>query len=159
MKLNKLTILGITLLATMLLGAGAVLLQSQSQEALPINVVFDPKTYAWDTTVPQPWNAEIWRQKVKERADPTTIRLEDIYKPTGTTPAIHGPRLIVHFDGNDVRAAIWPKLPTTHMGILIPGTYRVKLKVSGNLLPEFGVTPFEGYGTITVTVPELPPPP
>lgn len=136
-----------TMLATMLLGA--FFAQTQAQTILPINVVFDPKSYTWDGT-PPPWSAEIWRQKVQDRADYGSIRLEDIYIPVAVTPAVHGPRLIINFSGDDVKEAIYLKI--NHFGIVYPGVYTVLLKVSGNLLPAYGGDPFEGYGKITVTV-------
>jgi hypothetical protein len=155
MKTRTPTLISIAILATLVIGA--IVFQSIAQtSALPINVVFDPKSYEWNGT-PPPWNAEIWRQKVQDTADYSTIRLEGIYAPIATPyPALHGPRLICPFNGEDVKAILYTRLPT-HMGVLVPGTYKVKLIVSGYLKPEFGGTPFEGDGTITVTV--LPPPP
>jgi len=155
MKTKLLTLV----LATGLLAIiGAAFFQTMAQiPALPINVVFDPKGYTWNGLPPSPWYAEIWRQKVQDKADYSSIKLEGIYLPSATPyPALHGPRLIIPFNGEDIRVALYPKLPT-HMGILVPGTYKVSLIVSGALKPEFGGTPFEGDGIITVTI--LPPPP
>jgi len=148
MKMRTIAFLSMTLLATILLGA--FFAQTLAQTTLPINVVFDPKSYTLDGT-PPPWNAEIWRQKIQDRADYATIKLEDLYTAVTVTPAIHGPRLIVNFSGTDVKEAIFAKI--SHMGILYPGVYNIKLKVSGNLLPAYGGDPFEGYGKLTVTVP------
>jgi hypothetical protein len=155
MKSRTLILASIALLTTLIVGATFV--QSKAQTTLPINVVFDPKSYTWDGLPSPEWYAEIWRQKVQERADYGSIRLEGIYAPVATPyPALHGPRLIVPFSGEDVKQALVDQLPT-HMGVLIPGTYKVSLTVSGNLKAEFGGTAFEGDGTITVTVPTPPP--
>jgi hypothetical protein len=155
MKTRTPALISIAVLASLIMGA--VFFQTMAQTALTINVVFDPKSYTWDGLPSPYWNAEIWRQKVQDRADYSSIRLEGIYAPAITPyPAVHGPRLIVPFNGEDVKAALFAKLPT-HMGVLVPGTYKVSLIVSGTLLPEFGGTAFEGDGTITVTV--LPPQP
>jgi hypothetical protein len=155
MKSHIPTLISIALLATLVIGI--VFTQTMAPaDVLAINVAFDPKNYEWNGT-PPPWNAEIWRQKVQDTADYSTIRLEGTYSPIATPyPALHGPRLIVTFNGEDVKTALFMKLPS-HMGILEPGTYKVKLTVSGYLKPEYGGTPFEGDGTIVVTV--LPPPP
>ncbi len=155
MKARTPTLISIAILTTLIIGA--VFLQSKAQTALPINVVFDPKSYTWDGLPSPTWNAEIWRQKVQDRANFTTIRLEGTYSPVATPyPSLHGPRLILPFNGDDVKAALFTKMPS-HMGVLVPGTYKVNLIVSGNLKAEFGGTPFEGSGLIIVTV--LPTPP
>jgi len=157
MKARTPTLISIAILTTLIMGA--IFLQSMAQTtALPINVVFDPKSYTWDGLPSPTWNAEIWRQKVQDRADYSTIKLENTYSPSATPyPALHGPRLIVPFNGEDVKAALAAKIPIDHMGIMVPGTYKVYLLVSGNLKAEFGGTAFEGTGLLTVTVP--PPPP
>lgn len=111
-----------------------------------------PKTYTLDTTPPQPWNAEIWLTGGHKRheIDTTTILLEGVYTwKLPPYPAIHGPRLIVPFDGNDVLAAALAKLPH-----LAPGTYRIPLEITGKL---FDGTPFRGSDTIRLTVPEASP--
>ena len=156
MKSRTIALASIAILTTLIVGA--IFLQAIAQStALPVNVVFDPKSYTWDGLPSPTWNAEIWRQKVQDRADYATIKLEGTYSPAATPyPSLHGPRLIVPFSGDDVKAALFIKLPS-HMGVLTPGTYKVNLLVSGNLKAEFGGTAFEGYGQITVTV--LPPPP
>ena len=155
MKSRTLALTSIAILATMIVGA--IFVQSMAQTTLTINVKFDPKSYTWDGLPSPEWNAEIWRQKVQDRADYASIRLEGLYAPVATPyPALHGPRLIVPFSGEDVKLALFNKLPS-HMGVLIPGTYVVSLIVSGNLKAEFGGTAFQGDGTITVTVPTPPP--
>jgi hypothetical protein len=156
MKTRGLTLLTVALLSTLLLGAGALLVLT-AQEVIGANVAWDPKTYTWNGIPPDPWNAEVWLKKghkAQEEIVPESIRLEDIYTPEAPPyPKVHGPRLVIPFDGYDVRAAILPKLPT-HMGLLVPGTYRIKLKITGSLI---GGELFEGYGVIRVTVPEATP--
>jgi len=153
MKPRTPTLISIAILTALI--TGAVFFQTMAQTAaLPINVVFDPKSYTWDGLPPSSWNAEIWRQKVQDNANYASIRLEGIYLPAATPyPALHGPKLLVPFAGADVKAALFAKLPT-HLGVLIPGIYIVRLTVSGTMIDG---TPFEGDGSIIVTV--LPPPP
>lgn len=155
MKSRTPALISMAILATLIVGA--IFVQSMAQTTLPVNVVFDPKSYTWDGLPSPEWYAEIWRQKVQDRADYTSIRLEGTYAPVATPyPALHGPRLIVPFSGEDVKLALFNKLPS-HMGVLVPGTYKVSLTVSGNLKPEFGGTAFQGDGAITVTVSAPPP--
>ena len=156
MKPRKLTLISITLLATLLIGAGAILVTSQ--KPVGANVAWKPKYFEWDGTPAGTINAEVWLKgghKAQKEIDPATILLEGMYSPSAPTyPKVHGPRLVVPFSGLDVKAALEPKLP--HME---PGAkFRIKLKISGYLLPEYGELYFEGYGVITVTIPSSPPP-
>lgn len=151
MKRWKLTLTSLTLLATLLIGAGIIMVLSPTE--VGANVKWDPRTYTWDGTVPALWNAQVWLKqghKAQTEIDHTTIRLEDIYEPIYDEiyNATHGPRLIIPFDGDDVKAALLSKLPA-HMGILIPGRYRIPLEITGKLYT--GET-FRGSGVIVVTV-------
>jgi len=156
MKTNKLTLLSLALLTTLILGVAFMV--SQAQTEVKANVAWDPKYLTYDTTPPEPYNAEVWLtggHKAQTEINATTILLEGLYSPSGTPyNAIHGPRLIIPFAGADVKAAIFLKLPS-HMGILTPGTYRIPLEITGKLYT--GET-FRGDGVIVVTVPNPPPP-
>ena len=156
MKLQKLTLVYVILLATILVSTGAII--ALSAPDIKANVKWVPKTYTWDNLPPDPWSAEValtGGHKADE-IDGTTIWLEGMYLPSGPLyPAPHGPKVMVPFDGWDVKAAIEPKLPW-HMGIVMPGRYRIELEITGNTLPEYGGLPFRGIGTITITVPESP---
>lgn len=154
MKIHPHSLVFVAILTTMTMSP--VILQSMAAKTIHIYVRFDPMSYSWDGGVPQYWNAEIWRQKVEERADYSSIKLEGVYTPAATPYLSSYGRLIVPFDGMDVKVALYVKLPSEG-GILVPGTYEVSLTVSGNLKPEFGGTPFNGDDLIMVTI--LPPPP
>ena len=154
MKPKTLTLISLVLLATILAGTGALI--ALSANTVKANVKWDPKSWDWDGVPPNPWNAELaltGGHKVEE-LNTTTILLEGLYSPSAPVyPAPHGPKVMVPFSGWDIKAAIAPKLPE-HMGIFIPGRYRVELEVSGYLLPEYGEEAFRGISIITVTVPE-----
>ena len=153
MKTSKLLLVSASILAALMLGV--VFLQVPAQSALTINVAWNPKSYMWSDLPPNPFNAELWRQKVQTTLDPSTILLEGLYSPSAPAyNATHGPRLVVPFNGADVKAALYAKLPT-HMGMLIPGTYKIQLVITGQLYTGETV---QGDGPITVTVPSPPPP-
>ena len=152
MKPKKLTLISITLLAILLIGAGVVVVLSQ--KPVGANVKWDPKGYTWRDGAPDPWNAEIGLKgghKAQTEINATTIRLEGQYSNSSAIyNATHGPRIIVPFNGNDVKAALDSKLPY-HMGSAIPGRYRLSLDINGTL---YTGEEFQGSGIIVVTVPE-----
>jgi len=156
MKPNKLALIYLGILAIIILGATFTM--SMATTEVGANVAWDPRTYSWDGTPPDPWNAEVWLKgghKAQTEIDPATILLEGLYSPSAPPyNATHGPRLIIPFLGENVKAAIFAKLPS-HMGTLIPGTYRISLEITGKLYT--GET-FRGDGTIRVTVPNPSPP-
>jgi len=154
MKPKRLTIISLVLLATILAGTGAII--ALSADTVKANVKWDPKSWMWDGTPPSPWNAELMLTGGHgiEEVDATTILLDGLYSPSAPiSPAPHGPKVMVPFSGWDVKAAIAPKLPE-HMGIFIPGRYKIELEISGYLLPAYGGEAFRGIGTVTVTVAE-----
>jgi hypothetical protein len=152
MKPKKLTLISLTLLAILLVGAGVILMLSAAE--IKASVKWDPKGYTLDGTVPSSWNAEIkltGGHKAQTEINASTILLEGLYSPSSAAyNATHGPSLIVPFNGNDVKAALDSKLPY-HMGIVAPGRYRIPLEINGTL---YTGEEFLGSGTITVTVPE-----
>jgi hypothetical protein len=156
MKPKRLAILSLALLATMILGTGAIIALSAND--IKANVKWYPRSYTFDNPPPDPWLAQL--QLVAghhySEVDEATILLDGMYSPSGAMyPAPHGPKAMVPFDGLDVKLAIEPKLPW-HMGVVMPGKYRIDLEITGNLLPEYGEEPFRGTGVITVTVSESP---
>lgn len=153
MKPKTLALISLILLVA-IIGTGTF--AALSAPDVKANVKWDPKSYTWDG-VPPPWNAEISLTGGHKRheIDTSTILLEGTYSPGTPYNATHGPRLILPFDGLDVKAAIEPYLPW-HMGVVMPGRYRIELEITGNLLPEYGGELFRGTGVITVTVPESP---
>ena len=152
MKPKKLTLISITLLAILLVGAGIILALSASE--IKANVKWIPKGYTLDGTVPDPWNAEIQLtggHKAQTEINASTILLEGLYSPSSAAyNTTHGPKIIVPFSGNNVKAAVDSKLPY-HMGIVAPGRYRISLEINGTL---YTGEEFRGSGTITVTVPD-----
>jgi hypothetical protein len=155
MKTRTLIPIYIGILAIAIIGASLVI--SRAATTIGANVAWDPKSYTYDNPPPNPWNAEVWLKgghKAQTEIDKSTIKLEGLYSPSATPyNALHGPKLVVPFLGNDVKAAIYAKLPG-HMGVLTPGIYRLQLVITGKLLTG---EDFMGDGVVTVTV--LPPPP
>lgn len=157
MKTNKSTLIYLTLLVTLI--AGATLTPLQAGLEIKANVTWDPKNYTWDGP-PNPWYAEVWLTagyKAQTDINHTTILLEGLYPPSAPPfNATHAPRLIIPFNGIDVKNLLYLKI--SHEGILVPGRYRVGLAIIGNLTSTYGGLPFRGEGVIVVTVPEGPPP-
>jgi hypothetical protein len=155
MKPKRLAIISLALLATMILGTSAIIALSATD--IKANVKWYPKSYTFDSPPPDPWAAQLQLVAGHSYAevDEATILLEGMYPPSGAIYPSVGPKVMVPFDGLDVKAAIEPKLPW-HMGIVMPGKYRIELEITGNLLPEYGEEPFRGASVITVTVSESP---
>jgi hypothetical protein len=84
--------------------------------------------------------------------NPSTIRLEGGYAPE--SPPYYGgwwgSMLCAPFDGYDVWAVLLLKA-----GHMSPGSYVISLTITANL---YDGTPVSGSGTITLTIPEPPPP-
>jgi hypothetical protein len=148
MKPKILTLISLTILASLLIGAFAFNAFSAPPE-LKLKVKWKPAAYTTDSWVPPIWYAEIFFAPPRpvEEIDPSTIRLEGIYSPS-TLPTHHPvkERLNVPFSGYDVVAALWTKVP--HMSA---GTFLVWLEITGNLNDgRF----FRGSGPINMTIPE-----
>jgi len=150
MKTRKLTLLFLTMLATIMLGAVAVSVLSPPP-TLKLKVKWTPRVYELNNNPPT-WNAEIYFAPPRplDEIDVETIQLEGGYTPVSDPYPTVTSRLVVPFDGYDVLDALMPKLP--HMA---PGEYRVYLEITGKL---FDGTPFSGSGGINVVVPEPSPP-
>jgi hypothetical protein len=150
MKPQRLTLLSTALLATLLIGAFAITTVTAADKAL--SYFWYPYSYALDQAPPEPWTAYIFGvsgSRVRD-IDTATIRLAGLYTPTSTKLILFNLIMTVTFHGYDVVQAILVKLP--HMG---PGTYKVSLEITGKLKSG---TAFRGSATISVTVPDLPPP-
>lgn len=154
MKTRKITLLSITLLATIILGAGAILVLPQ--KPVGANVAWKPKYYVLDHAKCS-IEAEIWLKgghKAQVEIDPETILLEGKISPWKTPyNKTHGPRLVIPFHGVRVRQIIVEKM--LHMS---SGKYRVSLTITGSLKEEYGGLPFKGSGVVVVTIPENSPP-
>jgi len=152
MKTRTLTILSLTILASLLLGAVAFTVLSAPQE-LKLKVKWRPVNYVFGNAPPDPWIAEVYFAPLRpvDEIDPSTIRLEGTYTPSGPTYEVGTPpRLAIPFNGNEVLRALLIKAP--HMA---PGEYRILLEITGAL--DDG-TPFRGSGGINLIVPENSPP-
>jgi len=152
MKLNKITLLSLTILATILIGAFAFNALS-APPTLKLKVKWKPATYTLSDPVPNPWNAEVYFAPPRTFIDVVldSFVLEGTY--SCVAPAYPHPlkdRLIVPFDRDEVVEALLSKMP--HMG---PGIYIIYLEVSGQLIDG---RLFSGRGSITFTYPEFPPP-
>lgn len=153
MKTRRLALLSITILASLLLGAFAVTVLS-APPTLKLKVKWKPASYTLDSTAPNPWNAEIYFAPPRPLSDvdTTSLLLEGQYSPSAP-PYMHPlkDRIIVPFIGDDVVLALLSKLP--HYA---PGQFIIFLEISGRLKDGRA---FKGSGSITLTLPELPPQP
>ncbi len=158
MKTRKLTLLLLTLLATLLIGA-AVINVLWAPKTLKLKVQWKPVDYVLDNPIPDPWNAEIWfvgGEYEFDEIDPASLLLEGVYEPESDPyESETRPRLVVPFDGYDVLDIVL--LKAGHMSV---GEYRVWLEITGEVVDKKTQqrTPFEGKGGITLIIPENPPP-
>ena len=157
MKTTKLTVITMTILASLLIGAIAFNVLAPAKE-LKLKVKWRPVLYILGNPVPDPWNAEIFFAPVRNlnEIDTSTLLLDGMYLPSGTPTilATSPPRMSVPFDGNDVIRAVLSK-----MGHMAPGyTYHITLTISGYLKPEYGGNPFSGDGAINLYIPDVSPP-
>jgi hypothetical protein len=151
MKPKTITLLSLTLLATLLIGAFAINTITAATEK-KLSYFWYPYSYTLDQSPPEPWTAYVYSVSGSRVRDinPSTIRLGGLYTATSTKLILFNLIMIVTFHGSDVVQALLVKLP--HMG---PGTYKVSLEITGSLNNG---TPFRGSATISVTLPDLPPP-
>lgn len=156
MKLTKVTLLSVTILAILLIGVVAFTAFSATKD-LKLKVKWRPPTYTLGNPLPNPWNCEIFFAPARDlnEIDTNTILMEGLYPPSGTPYLLSGapPRLAVPFSGYDVITALLSKSPH-----LAPGTYHILLQISGNLKPEYGGNAFSGEGGIDLVVPDPSPP-
>jgi len=163
-KLSKLTLISITLVATLLLGA-FIALQVTAPKPVAINMKFDPNTL--DLGAPG-WavklvNVSLWFDTGKykpEDIDPRTVLIEGVLGPKGgpkRTWIVHDWELrkwVLRFQvsGGDLIDLLWSKI--SHMGIPGPSA-TIPLTVTGYL---YDGTPFAGTGYMNVLIPTEPPP-
>ena len=157
MAVNRLVILSVVLMVSLVLGTVKVL--SYSPVTVQARIYFMPWYYHVGSRVPDPWIVAIELKEhhvASKEIDPETILLEGIYAPgyLKDQNRYHYPYklffiLVVPFDGHDVLDAALAKLG--HMAIE-PGNHEayVYLKISGRLLPQYGSTAFEGSGKVTL---------
>ena len=144
MKPRILTLLTLTLLASLLVGAFVVQVFSRPKRAR-VKGRFYPRT--WSEVTPTTWNIELGfaPKRSVEEINASTILLEGLYSPS-FDPYDRKNRVVVPFHGYDVIAAAFQKLG--HMGLVGPGSYLVYLEVSGKLIDG---TPFStGMSSVIV---------
>jgi len=158
MKTWKLTLICLTLIASVMLGIFAVEMGSAGKTAR-VKGFFYPRTYTLDNPVPQPWNVDLKFAPPRsvDEIDTSTILLEGLYSPS-EEPYDHPrvtSRVVVPFDGYDVLEAAITKL--SHMGPIVPGSHLVFLEITGLLKDG---TPFStgGSACIVLFVPDNPNP-
>jgi hypothetical protein len=150
MKPKKLTLLSITVLTTLLIGAFTINTILASTE-LKLNVCWLPSYYKLNKPAPHSWIALVFlsssSHKHAPKIDPSTILLEGTYEPESKPrPILWGCLLIVSFNGQDVLEALMTK--AEHLS---PGIYHVSLEITAE---TYDGTPCRGSSTITLTVPE-----
>ena len=156
MKPKTLTLISITILASLLIGAFAF--NAFGAKDLKLKVKWRPVAYTLGNPVPDPWDAEIFFAPLLDlnEIDTSTILLEGLYSPSGTPTILETspPRMSVPFNGNDVIRAVLGKLDHMEPGY----TYHISLTITGNLKPEYGGNRFSGDGAINLVVPDVSPP-
>jgi hypothetical protein len=151
MRPKKLSLISLTLLATLLIGAfGINSLFAPTEKKM--YYFWYPYSYNLEQSPPEPWTAYIWAisgARVRD-INTATIRIEGLYAPTSTKLILFSLIMIVTFHGYDVVQAILIKI--SHMS---PGDYKVPIDITGLLKNG---TPFRGTAYLYVTVPDAPPP-
>jgi hypothetical protein len=158
MKPKVLTIISLSILATLLLGAFALNAFS-APPRLRAKAYWKPNTYDTANPPPNPWN--VWLHFASSsvnasQLDASSILLEGIYHPILAPydlPNKSGSWVVVPFDGYDVLTAA-----ITKAGHMTPGgRYLVFLEVTGTLKDG---TPFStgSSGAIVLFDPEVSPP-
>ena len=158
MKTLKLTLISLSLLASLILGTFIVEMVFAPPKARA-KAFFYPRTYTLDNPVPQPWNVDLKfaPPRTVDEIDTSTILLEGRYSPSSEPydhPRVRS-RVVVPFDGYDVLEAALIKL--VHEGPLVPGSYQVFLEITGQLKDG---TPFSTgmSACIVMFVPDFHPP-
>ena len=155
MKSRKLTILSLTLLATLVLTIFVI--EVFSPPKVKAKARFYPRTHTLDTP-PATWNADLSfsPKRSADEIDASTIRLEGVAVELAAEPYDHlqkKSRVVVPFHGYDV---LWIAL--LKAGHMAPGSANlIFLEVTGQLKDG---RPFSTgmSGCIVIFVPELPPP-
>ena len=155
MKPKKLTLLSLTLLVTLLVGAVAVNVFSAPKRARAKGF-FYPRTWVQGTPIPDPWNVELKFAPPRsvDEIDTSSILLEGLFSPSAEPydGVKHKSRIVVPFKGAEVYAAAKQKI-----GHLTPGSHLVFLEITGELKDG---TPFStGMSSVIVLFLDNPPPP
>lgn len=155
MKTTKLTLISITILATLLLGAIGINMSSAATTSLKGE--WYNHYYTTGTTPPDPWKLKInlysyyYPGRHWIYLDTSTILLEGLYSPESTPYKVNwGKDLIVPFHGPDVLDAL-----LTKAGHMSPGIYTIYLTVTAKDL--YSSTIYSGSFHIHLTIrPVLP---
>jgi hypothetical protein len=150
---------------------GLAFLPGGQAKTINAGVVFDPHRVDLGSQTPPEIIAIIRLKGAYDvyQIDPSTILMEGYLPPLWTEIKTmiseEGEaelRLLAHFDGDAVEALLWAKI--YHLGIATPNPHapaKIELDLTGNLLPEYDGTLFEGTGRMHVIIPlnNGPPPP
>jgi len=161
MKLNKLTLIYLTILVSLI---GVFVLSPSASATLEVRQVkFEPRTFDLENPDSVIVHIKIFdsvtNKSLADQINPATVLLEDyipiIEGSNQTTKA--PPEFIAQFDGQTVAYMIYAKI--THMGLTTPHLWVplvVTLKIAGQL---YDGTPWKGTGTIKVYIPDSGPGP
>ena len=158
MKPKKLTLISLTLLASLLIGT-VLVLSIRGTTLIAEQVKIMPKPLDLENSDTVTVQVKLTRDEVSvvDQINASTVLLEgyipSINNWTTTTP----PNFMAQFDGTTVAQCVISKI--IHMGIARPHPWnpvKIPLKITGNL---YDGTPWEGTGEAKVYVPEIPPPP
>lgn len=162
MKPKKLTMLSLSLLAILLIGAAATFLMPV-RALLAEQVKFEPKPFELDNpdTVIAYVKLSVDDVPIVDQIDPDTVLLEGSIAPFNTwVTSEPPPEFIAEFDGETVADMLISK--ASHMGLTTPWPWvpiKIWVMIAGYLLD--GTTPWEGTGYIKTYLhnPVVPPPP
>jgi len=167
MKPKKLTLLFLSLLAILLIGAAATLLMP-ARALVAEQVKFEPKPFELDNpdTVIAHVKLSVDDVPIVDQIDPDTVYLEGGIAPFNTYTTEPGnppgakPEFIAEFNGLAVKDMLISKI--SHMGLTTPQDWvpiKIWVTITGYLTD--GTTPWEGTGYIKTYIhnPVVPPPP
>lgn len=162
MKLKKLTLISLTLLALIL--GGALISGFGSTPLIAEQVKIEPKPFDLDNPdgVMVSVKLSVDDVPVVDQINASTVLLEGFIAPTATGFSPVSNEFVAQFDGEAV--ADWLSIKISHMGLETPRPWvpiKVPLKITGLL---YDGTPWEGTGEIKVYLdgpkpPPEPPPP
>lgn len=158
MKPKKLTLISLTLLATLLIGTVFVL-SIHGNTLIADQVKIMPKPLDLENPDSVTVQVKVFRDGVSvvDQINASTVRLEGYMTTINNWTTKAPPNFYAQFDGTAVANCIISKI--SHMGITRPhpkNPVRIPLKITGKL---YDGTPWEGTGEAKVYVPDIPPPP
>ena len=158
--------LALACLLTFAVFVGMTFVPTIMAKTIKAGVNIEPHRVDLGSQIPPEIIAIIWLKgpyKV-DQIDPTTILMEGYLPPLWAEVRLvedGSYRFFAGFYGPSVETILWSKI--SHMGITTPNPNapaKIELDITGNLLPEYDGTPFEGTGGyLKVIIPLTNPPP